>query len=63
MNVRNSISFTLLLIGAVGTWYLARTLESDEVAVNRTQLLQNGFYLKSARIFGTSADGQLLYEI
>jgi LPS export ABC transporter protein LptC len=26
-------------------------------------MLQNGFYLKSARIFGTAATGELLYEI
>jgi lipopolysaccharide export system protein LptC len=63
VNTRNSFSFAILLIGAIGTWYLARTLQSDEVKVHKTQLLQNGFYLKSARIFGTAIDGQLLYEI
>ena len=63
MNARNILSFVLLLIGAIGTWYLARSLQSDDVEVRKTQMLQNGFYVKSARIFGTAADGQLLYEI
>ena len=63
MNARNILSFVLLLIGAIGTWYLARSLQSDDVEVRKTQMLQNGFYVKSARIFGTAVDGQLLYEI
>jgi LPS export ABC transporter protein LptC len=63
MNGRNILSFSLLLTGAIGTWYLAHTLTSDEVPVNKTQMVQNGFYLKSARIFGTAVNGQLLYEI
>lgn len=63
MNARNILSFTALLIGAIGSWYLAQTLTSDDVPVHKTQMLQNGFYLKSARIFGTAASGQLLYEI
>ena len=63
MNARNILSFVLLLIGAIGTWYLAHSLQSDDVEVRKTQMLQNGFYVKSARIFGTAIDGQLLYEI
>jgi LPS export ABC transporter protein LptC len=63
VNARNILSFVLLLIGAIGTWYLARSLQSDDVEVRETQMLQNGFYVKSARIFGTAVDGQLLYEI
>ena len=63
MNGRNALSFSLLLIGAAGTWYLAQSLTSDDVSVHKTQMLQNGFYLKSARIFGTESSGQLLYEI
>ena len=57
------ISVTLLLIAAIGSWYLARTLQTDDVDEQRAQLMQNGFYLKSARIFGTAIDGELLYEI
>lgn len=63
MSGRQMIGFALLLIGAIGSWYFARTLQADNVDVERTQLLQSGFYLKSARIFGTAVDGQLLYEI
>ena len=63
VNTRNTVSFVLLLVGALGSWYLARTLQSNEIQVHETQLLRNGFYLKSARIFGTAVDGRLLYEI
>ena len=63
MNGRNILSFTLLLIGAAGTWYLAQSLTEDDVPLHKTQMLQNGFYLKSARIFGTAVTGELLYEI
>lgn len=63
MNGRNILSFTLLLIGAAGTWYLAQSLTKDDAPLHKTQMLQNGFYLKSARIFGTAATGELLYEI
>jgi len=63
MNGRNILSFTLLLIGAAGTWYLAQSLTDDDAPLHKTQMLQNGFYLKSARIFGTAATGELLYEI
>ena len=63
MNGRNILSFTLLLIGAAGTWYLAQSLTDNDTPLHETQMLQNGFYLKSARIFGTAVTGQLLYEI
>lgn len=63
MSGRNMVSVALLLIAAIGSWYLARTLQSDDAEVQKTQLLQSGFYLKSARIFGTAVDGKLLYEI
>lgn len=63
VNGRNILSFTLLLIGAAGTWYLAQSLTEDDVPLHKTQMLQSGFYLKSARIFGTAETGQLLYEI
>jgi len=51
------------VIAAVSTWYLARSLQGDEVEESRAQIMQNGFYLKSARILGTSDNGRLLYEI
>jgi LPS export ABC transporter protein LptC len=60
---RNTFAFVLLLIAAIGSWYLGRSLQPDDSAIPKTQILQTGFYLKSARIFGTAADGQLLYEI
>ena len=63
MSVRNAVGVGLLVIAAVSTWYLARSLQGDEVEESRAQIMQNGFYLKSARILGTSDNGRLLYEI
>lgn len=63
MNTRDTVGFGLLLAGAIASWYLSESLQSTDVEVLRTQVMQNGFYLKSARILGTNSDGQLLYEI
>ena len=63
MSVRSAVGSGLLLIAAASSWYLARALQGDEIDESRTQIMQNGFYLKSARILGTSDDGRLLYEI
>ncbi len=63
MSARSNFGLSLLLIIAIGTWYLVHSLQNDEVDESQTQLMQNGFYLKSARILGTSDDGRLLYEI
>ena len=63
MNARNFTTFAVLLLVALGTWYLARSLQSAEVTENVTDGSGDGFYLKSARILGTDVEGQLLYEI
>ena len=63
MNARNITTFAVLLFIALGTWYLARSLQSAEVTESVTDGSGDGFYLKSARILGTDVDGQLLYEI
>lgn len=63
ITVRNSIVFTVLAAGAIGSWYLARpdsVAESDSTVVGAPQ---RGYYLKNARILGTGTDGGLLYEI
>ena len=63
MNARNITTFTVLLFVALGTWYLARSLQSAEITESVANGVGDGFYLKSARILGTDVDGQLLYEI
>ena len=63
MNARNITTFAVLLIVALGTWYLARSLQSAEVTETLADGSGDGFYLKSARILGTDVHGQLLYEI
>lgn len=63
MSTRAAIGFALLLIIAIGSWYVAQSLQTDTAAVQSTAAAQSGFYLKSARILGTAEDGRLLYEI
>jgi len=63
LSARSAVGTGLLLIAAVSSWYLAHSLQGDEVEESQSQIMQNGFYLKSARILGTSDDGRLLYEI
>lgn len=60
---RSTVGFSLLLAGAIASWYLSDSLQSGNVEVIRTHMMQNGYYLKSARILGTNSDGKLLYEI
>jgi LPS export ABC transporter protein LptC len=63
MNVRNFLGILLLSIFAVGSWYLARSLQPGAKTAAREELLHSGFYVKSARILGTNAAGRLMYEI
>ena len=63
MNARNITTFTVLLFVALGSWYLASSLQTTEVTESVSDGGSDGFYLKSARILGTDQDGQLLYEI
>ena len=63
MNARNITTFTVLLLVAIGTGYLARSLQPAEITETLADGSGDGFYLKSAQLLGTDADGQLLYEI
>jgi len=63
MNARNITTLTVLLLVAFGTWYLARSLQPDEITETVSDGLGDGFYLKTARILGTDEEGNLLYEI
>lgn len=60
---RQTISIVIMLLLAAGSWYLARSLQSEDQEVSNSEMLKSGFYLKSARILGTGEDGRLLYEI
>jgi LPS export ABC transporter protein LptC len=63
MNARNITTFTALLFVAIGTWYLARSLQPTEIVETMADGAGDGFYVKSAQILGTDDEGQLLYEI
>lgn len=63
MSARNLTTFIVLLIAALGSWYLSRSLRSTEVTETVSNGNVDGFYLKTARILGTDVNGQLLYEI
>ncbi len=63
MNARNITTFTVLLFVAIGTGYLARSLQPAEITETVADSGGGGFYLKTAQILGTDAEGQLLYEI
>ena len=54
---------SVLAAGAMASWYLARPGQEEETRTASFDTAQRGYYLKSARILGTGADGQLLYEL
>jgi lipopolysaccharide export system protein LptC len=60
---RNIVTLALLTAGAMASWFLARSGQNDGDSAPAFDTTQRGYYLKSARILGTGADGQLLYEI
>ncbi len=60
---RNIVTLALLTAGAMASWFLARSGQNDGDSTLAFDTTQRGYYLKSARILGTGADGQLLYEI
>ncbi len=63
MSPKNFLLFTMLIAGAVGSWYLARPDKAETDADAEFDSAYLGYYLKSARILGTGEDGNLLYEI
>jgi len=60
---KNIVTLALLTAGAMASWFLARSGQNDGDGAPAFDTTQHGYYLKSARILGTGADGQLLYEI
>lgn len=63
MSARNVVLIVLLAVASFGSWYVARQQQPGELAGTRVDPAQRGYYLKAARILGTGADGELLYEI
>ena len=63
MTARNIVGFIVLLVAAIGSGYLARSLTSEEEPTPPGESTRSGFYLKSARILGTDESGNQLYEI
>ena len=62
LDARNTVLIAVLTAGALASWYLARQ-QAGEEEIATIESTQRGYYLKSARILGTGADGGLLYEI
>jgi len=60
---RNFVTLAVLTAGAMASWYLARSGQNDGDSAPAFDTTQRGYYLKSARILGTGADGELLYEL
>lgn len=63
MSPKNVVLFSVLTAGAIGSWYLARQDTPDEIDGSQFDSAYRGYYLKSARILGTSESGDLLYQI
>ena len=63
MSARGIAGLVLLLAGAVGSFYLSRSLDGDDEEAQTSPALQSGFYLRSARVLGTGADGRPLYRV
>jgi LPS export ABC transporter protein LptC len=63
MSPRSIVLFVFLIATALGSWYLSqsdRRKDDNELPLDP---IHRGYYLKSARILGTGADGSPLYEI
>ena len=63
MTARTVTTVMLLAVVAIGSGFLATSLQGPEEEVRRTSTIRQGFYLRSARILGTDDQGRLLYEI
>jgi lipopolysaccharide export system protein LptC len=63
MNPKNVLGFVLLVLAAAGSWYLTGSLRTPGTDNIPRTAQSEGFYLRSARVFGTSSDGKPLYEI
>jgi lipopolysaccharide export system protein LptC len=62
-SARNIFALFALFVAAIGSWFLARSLQTPEVSRTISSVENDGFYLRSARILGTDSGGNLLYSI
>jgi LPS export ABC transporter protein LptC len=63
MNAKGALGFAMLVLAAAGSWYLTASLREPETDQTPRNTQGDGFYLRSARMLGTSPDGDPLYEI
>jgi LPS export ABC transporter protein LptC len=63
MNAKGTLGFAMLVLAAAGSWYLTASLRDPEPSEAARNTQSDGFYLRSAKMLGTSADGEPLYEI
>ena len=63
MSPRAIFVFVLLVVSAIGSWYLGRSPTSIDNGNVPFESVHRGYYLREARILGTGDDGKLLYEI
>jgi LPS export ABC transporter protein LptC len=63
VSIRYILAIAILLIAAIGSWYLSRVDRPNEITQTIVDTNSGGFYLRGVRILGTDVDGQLLYEI
>jgi lipopolysaccharide export system protein LptC len=62
MNLRTGVLIAVLAVAAAASWYLTRQ-DRGAATPQPQNIVNRGYYLKSARILGTGPDGSLLYEI
>jgi lipopolysaccharide export system protein LptC len=63
MSPRSIVLLVVLTAAALGSWYIARSNRTSDLGQLPYDPEHRGYYLRSARILGTDADGSLLYEI
>ncbi len=63
IDAKTALGFSVLVLAAFGSWYLASVDDVEEEVTTLSESITRGYYLRSARIFGTGTDGELVYEI
>jgi LPS export ABC transporter protein LptC len=63
MSAKGVLGFATLVLAASLSWYLAAPMREPEAEQAPRNTQADGFYLRSARIFGTNPRGDPLYEI
>lgn len=63
MNAKRIAGYILLSGIAFGSYYLSKSLTLTEIEDQPLPALQEGFYLRDARILGTGTDGRPLYQV